>query len=53
MTVPSTPCGTRSEVSRTSFAFSPKIEFSSLNSGVESVSLLGVTLPTRMAESGT
>ena len=48
MMVPSTPWGTRSEVSRTSFAFSPKIEFRSLNSGVESVSLFGVTLPTRM-----
>ena len=48
MIVPSTPCGTRREVSRTSLAFSPKIEFSSLNSGVESVSLFGVTFPTRM-----
>ena len=48
MIVPSTPWGTRSEVSRTSLAFSPKIEFSSLNSGVESVSLFGVTLPTRI-----
>ncbi len=48
MTVPSTPWGTRREVSRTSLAFSPKIEFRSLNSGVESVSLLGVTFPTRM-----
>ncbi len=48
MMVPSTPWGTRSEVSRTSLAFSPKMEFSSLNSGVESVSLFGVTLPTRM-----
>ena len=49
MIVPSTPWGTRREVSRTSLAFSPKIELSSLNSGVESVSLLGVTLPTRMS----
>jgi len=43
------PWGTRREESRTSFAFSPKIELRSLNSGVVSVSLLGVTLPTRMS----
>ncbi len=49
ITTPSTPCGSLREVSRTSFAFSPKIEFKSLNSGVFSVSLFGVTFPTRMS----
>jgi hypothetical protein len=41
--------GTRSEVSFTSEAFSPKIARSSFSSGVSVVSPLGVTLPTRMS----
>jgi hypothetical protein len=41
--------GTRSEVSFTSEAFSPKIARSSFSSGVSWVSPLGVTLPTRMS----
>ena len=47
MTLPDSPCGTFSEVSRTSRAFSPKIARSRRSSGVSSVSPLGVTLPTR------
>ena len=49
MTLPSSPCGTLSDVSRTSRAFSPKIARSRRSSGVSSVSPLGVTLPTRMS----
>ena len=51
-TVPVTPGGTLSEVSRTSAAFSPKIARSSF-SGVIGVSPLGVTLPTRMSPAWT
>ena len=47
MTLPCSPCGTFSDVSRTSRAFSPKIARSRRSSGVSSVSPLGVTLPTR------
>ncbi len=47
MTLPDSPCGTFSDVSRTSRAFSPKIARSRRSSGVSSVSPLGVTLPTR------
>ena len=53
MTLPDSPCGTFSEVSRTSRAFSPKIARSSRSSGVSSVSPLGVTLPTRMSPATT
>ena len=49
ITAPSTPGGTRSEVSRTSPAFSPKIARSSFSSGLSWVSPLGVILPTRMS----
>jgi len=49
ITLPDSPCGTFSEVSRTSRAFSPKIARSSRSSGVSSVSPFGVTLPTRMS----
>ena len=49
ITVPSCPGGTRSEVSFTSDAFSPKIARSSFSSGVSWVSPFGVTLPTRMS----
>ena len=49
MTMPCTPGGTRSELSRTSPAFSPKIARSSFSSGDSWVSPLGVILPTRMS----
>ena len=49
MTMPCTPGGTRSEVSRTSPAFSPKIARSSFSSGESWVSPFGVILPTRMS----
>ena len=48
-TVPSMPGGQVSEASRTSPAFSPKMARSSFSSGVNCVSPLGVTLPTRMS----
>jgi hypothetical protein len=48
-TVPLTPGGTLSEVSRTSEAFSPKMARNSFSSGVMGDSPLGVTLPTRMS----
>ncbi len=47
--VPATPGGTRSDVSRTSAAFSPKMARSSFSSGVIGLSPFGVTLPTRMS----
>ena len=47
MTTPPSPCGTFSEVSRTSRAFSLKIARISFSSAVSSVSPFGVTLPTR------
>ena len=47
--VPATPGGSRSEVSRTSDAFSPKMARSSFSSGVIGLSPFGVTLPTRMS----
>ncbi len=49
MTIPYVPLGTRSEVSRTSAAFSPKIARSRRSSGASSVSVFGVILPTRMS----
>ena len=49
MTMPCTPGGTRSDVSRTSPAFSPKIARSSFSSGESWVSPFGVILPTRMS----
>ena len=48
-TTPPSPCGTRSDVSRTSRAFSPKIARSSRSSAVSSVSPFGVTLPTKIS----
>ena len=48
-TLPRSPCGTRSEVSFTSRAFSPKIARSRRSSAVSSVSPFGVILPTRMS----
>ena len=49
MTMPCTPGGTRSDESRTSPAFSPKIARSSFSSGDSWVSPFGVILPTRMS----
>ena len=49
MTVPLVPWSTRSEVSFTSEAFSPKIARSSFSSGVSVVSPFGVTLPTSVS----
>ena len=48
-TVPSIPAGTRSELSFTSDAFSPKIARNSFSSGDCERSPLGVTLPTRIS----
>ena len=48
-TVPVTPGGRRSEVSRTSEAFSPKMARRSFSSGVIGLSPFGVTLPTRIS----
>ena len=53
MTVPFMPAGTRSEVSFTSDAFSPKMARSSFSSGVSCASPFGVTLPTRMSPAAT
>jgi hypothetical protein len=47
--VPVTPGGTRSDVSRTSEAFSPKMARRSFSSGVIGLSPFGVILPTRMS----
>ena len=47
------PEGTRSEVSFTSDAFSPKIARSSFSSGVSWVSPFGVTLPTSTSPAST
>ena len=49
MTTPAMPGGTLSELSFTSFAFSPKMAVSSFSSGDSSVSPFGVILPTRMS----
>ena len=49
MTVPLVPWSTRSDVSFTSEAFSPKIARSSFSSGVSVVSPFGVTLPTSVS----
>ena len=49
MTIPVCPDGTRSEVSFTSAAFSPKMARRRRSSGASSVSLFGVILPTRIS----
>ena len=49
MTVPVTLFGTRNEESFTSEAFSPKIARNNFSSGVNWVSPLGVTLPTKIS----
>ena len=53
MTVPECPTDTRSDVSFTSDAFSPKIARSSFSSGVSCVSPFGVTLPTSESPAST
>ena len=53
MTVPLIPDGTRSEVSLTSEAFSPKIARNNFSSGVNCVSPFGVTLPTNTSPAST
>jgi hypothetical protein len=53
MTSPVMPGGTFSELSFTSFAFSPKMAVSSFSSGDSSVSPLGVILPTRISPART
>ncbi len=50
-TIPPAPLGTRNEVSLTSRAFSPKIACNNLSSAVNSVTPLGVTLPTKISPS--
>ena len=52
-TVPETPGGRRSEVSRTSDAFSPKMARSNFSSGVIGLSPFGVILPHRMSPGST
>ncbi|MNY29952.1 hypothetical protein D3C86_1640290 [compost metagenome] len=53
ITMPLMPDGTRSEVSFTSEAFSPKMARSSFSSGVSWVSPFGVTLPTSTSPAST
>ena len=43
------PEGSFKDESLTSVAFSPKIDLKSFSSGLEEVSLLGVTLPTKIS----
>ena len=49
ITTPALPEGSFNEESLTSVAFSPKIDLKSFSSGLDDVSLLGVTLPTNMS----
>ena len=53
ITRPPAPCGTFSDVSRTSRAFSPKMARSRRSSAVSSVSPFGVTLPTSTSPGNT
>ena len=48
-TIPLLPGGTFKDESLTSVAFSPKIDLNNFSSGLEVVSLLGVTFPTRIS----
>ena len=48
-TMPSMPGGHKSDASRTSPAFSPKMARSSFSSGVNCVSPFGVTLPIKIS----
>ena len=52
-TLPHSPCGTLREVSFTSLAFSPKMARNSFSSADNSVSPLGVILPTRISSGPT
>ena len=52
-TIPSPPCGTRSDVSLTSRVFSPNIACNNFSSEVSSAIPFGVTLPTRISPSRT
>ena len=49
MTTPVLPDGSFNEESLTSVAFSPNIDLSNFSSGLEEVSLFGVTLPTNIS----
>ena len=49
MTTPVLPDGNFNEESLTSVAFSPNIDLNNFSSGLEDVSLLGVTLPTSIS----
>ena len=49
ITTPVLPDGNFKEESLTSVAFSPKIDLSNFSSGLDDVSLLGVTLPTKIS----
>ena len=49
ITTPVLPDGSFKEESLTSVAFSPKIDLKSFSSGLDDVSLLGVTLPTSIS----
>ena len=46
---PVLPDGNFKEESLTSVAFSPKIDLNNFSSGLDDVSLLGVTLPTKIS----
>ena len=49
ITTPVLPDGNFKDVSRTSVAFSPKIDLSNFSSGLDDVSLYGVTFPTNIS----
>ena len=49
ITTPVLPDGNFREESLTSVAFSPNIDLTSFSSGLDDVSLLGVTLPTKIS----
>ena len=49
ITTPVLPEGNFKDESLTSVAFSPKIDLSNFSSGLEEVSLLGVTFPTKIS----
>ena len=49
ITTPVLPDGNFNDESLTSVAFSPNIDLNNFSSGLEDVSLLGVTLPTKIS----
>ena len=49
MTTPALPDGNFRDESLTSVAFSPKIDLKSFSSGLDEVSLFGVTFPTNIS----